>query len=428
MEIGKKQISFIVQKALRSKHILGGDDTSAVFYDLFFIGRRIGELKKAFPQNTLHAVAIKANPFLNNLKFVKALNVGVEAASLPEVYIALKAGFPVHKIVFDSPAKTEVEISFALKKGININADSFQELDIIKALLKRNKTKSKIGIRINPQVGTGKIVETSVAGDYSKFGIPIKEYRNELQDYFLNNEWLRGIHLHIGSQGISKNMLIKGAKIVYNFTQQTNTILKKNRKKQIERFDIGGGLPVSYYSDKKSVTLKEYAIGLKKSCPELFAGKFKLITEFGRYIYANSAWAISRVEYVKKSKNLKTAVIHIGADMFIRKAYMPKKWHHEIFVLNKNGDVKTGRKEKYVIAGPLCFAADVLAKGILLPEVSPGDYIIIKDVGAYTLSMWSRYNSRQMPKVIGYKFRGGKFSILKDREKINKVVEFWSRA
>ena len=132
-------------------------------------------------------MAIKANPLLANLKFIKKLNVGVEAASLPELHLAIKAGFTGHKIVFDSPAKTEKEISFALKKGININADSFQELDIIKTLLKRYKTKSKIGVRVNPQVGTGDISETSVAGHYSKFGIPIKEYRNELRDYFMKH-------------------------------------------------------------------------------------------------------------------------------------------------------------------------------------------------------------------------------------------------
>ena len=425
MEIRKQQISLIIQKALGSKYILEGNDSSAVFYDLSFLGEKIKEVKRAFPQNTLHAIAIKANPLLENLKFIKRLNVGVEAASLPEVFLAIKAGFPGHRIVFDSPAKTEEEISFALKKGININADSFGELDIIKTLLKKYKTKSKIGIRINPQVGTGKIVETSVAGSYSKFGVPIKEYRDELQNYFLQNEWLRSVHLHIGSQGISKSMLIKGIKIVYDFTVRTNSILIKHKQKPIQTFDIGGGLPVSYFPNTKAITVKEYSVGLKKVCPELFTDKFKLVTEFGRYIYANSAFAISKVEYVKKSKGINTAVIHLGADMFLRKAYMPQKWHHEIFVLNEKGRIKRGHKEKYVIAGPLCFAGDVLAQGILLPEIKLGDYIIIKDVGAYTMSMWSRYNSRQMPEVIGYKLKGEKFSILKKQESINKVIDFW---
>ena len=164
--IASKQICSIFQLILKNKKLFNKEDTAAVFYDLSFLEKKINELRETFPKNTLHAVAIKANPLLANLKFVKKLNVGVEAASLPEVYLALKAGFPTHKIIFDSPAKTREEISFALRKGININADSFQELDIIKMLLKKIKSESKIGVRINPQVGTGKIPETSVAGEY----------------------------------------------------------------------------------------------------------------------------------------------------------------------------------------------------------------------------------------------------------------------
>lgn len=135
---------------------------------------------------------------------------------------------------------------------------------------------------------------------------------------------------------------------------------------------------------------------------------------------------MSRAEYVKINGRTKTAVIHLGADMFLRKAYMPDKWHHEIFVLDKKGKIKNNREmENYIVAGPLCFAGDVIGKEILLPEIEPGDFIVIKDVGAYTLSMWSRYNSRQIPKIIGYNKRG-KFLVLKKREEINKIIDFWS--
>lgn len=426
-QIPAEEISSIFRRALKSGKINQTEDTSAIFYNLSFLKERIDELKKVFPQNSLHAIAVKANPLLANLKFINKLNVGAEAASLPEVYLALKAGFKNDKIIFDSPAKTKEELVFALKNDININADSLEELKLIKKLLLRLKTKSRIGVRINPQVGIGNIPETSVAGEYSKFGVPIKEKKKELQKFIFENDWLRGVHLHIGSQGISLQMLLRGNKTVYDFVVDTNKILIKKSKKPIDRFDIGGGLPVSYHSNRKSISLKEYYSGLKKSCPELFTNKFKLITEFGRYIYANSAWAVSRIEYVKNSRTKNTAVIHLGADMFLRKAYMPGKWHHDIFALDKNGIIKkSGKRIKYVIAGPLCFSGDVIEKDISLPELRAGDFIVIKDVGAYTMSMWSRYNSRQLSKVIGYHSNRKSFSILKERENLNKVIDFWS--
>lgn len=111
----------------------------------------------------------------------------------------------------------------------------------------------------------------------------------------------------------------------------------------------------------------------------------------------------------------------------MRKSYKPDDWHHDIFVLDKEGNLKSGYDNcSYAVAGPLCFAGDMIAKGIELPKVEEGDYIIIRDTGAYTLGMWSRYNSRQIPKVIGYTDEGEKFSTLRDRETIEDIIEFWS--
>ena len=115
---------------------------------------------------------------------------------------------------------------------------------------------------------------------------------------------------------------------------------------------------------------------------------------------------------------------HLGADFMLRECYNPQDWHHEIGVMDANGKLKSpDKKEKYFIAGPLCFAGDIIGHDLELPEVKEGDYLIIHDVGGYTLSMWSRYNSRQVPKVIGYE--GKKIEILKKRERIPEVVDFW---
>ena len=117
---------------------------------------------------------------------------------------------------------------------------------------------------------------------------------------------------------------------------------------------------------------------------------------------------------------------HAGADLFLRECYHPADWYHEISVVDKTGQLKTGTvRNNYIIAGPLCFAGDIIAKDVTLPEVNEDDYILIHDAGAYTLSMWSRYNSRQVPKVIGYSATSS-FEILKERESKEAVLKFWS--
>lgn len=423
------RIAMAFREALASGALMNESDTAVIFYDMSFIFEQIAALTSAFPPATLHAIAIKANPLQPMLLSLRTLGVGFEAASLPELFLAVKAGATADRIVFDSPAKTIAELRHALELGCRINADSLDELDRIAHLIENEgiSTSSTIGIRVNPQVGTGNIALTSVAGAYSKFGVPLEDYRSALLDRFVQHEWLTGLHLHIGSQGCSMEMLLEGIGRVLALADEVDALLKSHgRSKRVRIFDIGGGLPVPYAPGDNPASIEAYAQEIGRRFPVLFSGRFKLITEFGRYVHANSGWVASRVEYVKKDRHGKTAIIHVGADLFLRKCYRPMDWHHEIMVFDSKGEIKGGTDENpYVVAGPLCFAGDVLADGIRLPVVNPGDFIIIRDAGAYTLSMWSRYNSRQIPKVIGYIDDGQRLVVFKERETIDQTLSFW---
>ncbi len=425
--ISAAKISSTFTKALNKKKLICEKDSALIFIDLSFLDKKINELKRAFPKSTVHSAAVKANPLPKVLNFVKSKGFGFESASLPELYIAEKTGIPSQKILFDSPAKTIQELKYALQKGVYINADSLSELERIDKINRSKTFKSKIGLRVNPQVGTGKIKITSVAGKYSKFGVPLLEKRKEIINAYKKYDWLCGIHLHIGSQGCSLKQLLKGIKDVYDFAEEINSNLHSEGKtKRIKYFDLGGGLPVSYLRNQKGINFKEYAKALKNDCPLLFTDKYILITEFGRHLYANSAWAISRIEYIKNESNTRTLMIHLGADMFIRESYNSNEWPHEFLVLDSKGKmIITKRNAKYTIAGPLCFAGDIIGRNINLSKPSQNDFIVIRDVGAYTFGMWSRYNSRQMPKIIGYFSDGKDFKIIKDRESLEKVRNFW---
>jgi len=83
---------------------------------------------------------------------------------------------------------------------------------------------------------------------------------------------------------------------------------------------------------------------------------------------------------------------------------------------------------KHNIAGPLCFSGDVVKRDILLPVVERGDFIVLHDCGANSLSMFSRHCSRQAPSVIGYRvLEDGKvnFKILKEAETMDDLLTFW---
>ncbi len=407
----------ILQTALQQGRI-DDADTAVFFHNLDFLRSRIETIQNNFGGHLFQAVAIKANPLPRLLDFLLTCGVGAEAATMGEVYLAEKCGYAPQNILFDSPAKTKTELSYALKTGIHINVDSFSELGRIAELRSKLKSDSKTGLRVNPQIGDGSISITSVAGHYSKFAIPLDEFASQLRAVYDKYPWLNGIHVHIGSQGCNLGQLSSAVRKTLDFAQSL--------PRSLDWIDIGGGLPVTYREDAPTFGVEKYAADLRVTCPELFNGQFKILSEFGRYTHANAGWAASRVEYVKKYSGHTTIINHVGADLLMRRCYLPDVWHHDISVCTSSGELKkAAAEEKVTIAGPLCFGGDIIARDILLPVIEEGDYLLIHDTGAYTTSMASRHTSRQLPMALGYSGAQPTFRILKKRESLEDVYHFW---
>jgi len=400
---------------------IGNSDDAVIFYNLSRLDDMLRSVRTAFPCNALHTVAVKANPIVEVLRRIQRAGYGAEVASIGELHLALAAGFPAEAIVFDSPVKTRAELEVALKLGTKINANSLGELDRINTLYSALGSRSPVGVRINPETGLGAIAATSVAVRRSKFGVSLRESRAALQRAFSEYPWLTGLHLHIGSQGTSREQLIDGVGAVYDF------FVELRERARLRFFNIGGGLPARYKESDTPIHFGDYATLLRERCPALFAPEVVLVTEFGRALHASCGWVAAKVEYVIEHDSGATLIVHVGADMFLRRAYRPDDWHHDISVCSSKGQLHTGPEREFSVAGPLCFAGDYLNRSASLPvNVSEGDYIIVHDSGAYTFSMWSMYNSRQFPAVIGYDEADGSFRCLRPRQSLEQIVDFWA--
>jgi len=420
--LNSETVEQVLKSALQTG-ILTEQSPSVIFYDLPLYRETIHRLQSTFPTNTLHTIAVKANPIAGMLHIAKDAGMGAECASLPELVHAIHLGFPPERILFDSPAKTISELKFAIENNIYINLDNLQELDRLSELVKNSNYAVRAGLRINPQTGSGSWKGSSTAISTSKFGVPLLEEREKIVNAFQNNPWLVGLHVHTGSQVCPLPLVVQGVQSIMGLVKE----IESNRAKKIELIDIGGGLPVSYENDDQNHNLTEYISLLKKNVPELFA--YRLVTEFGRAISAKAGWAASRVEYTKHAGGRTIAVVHFGADLFVRTALLPEIWSHRITLHDSHGTLKTGPTEPVNIAGPLCFSGDLVAEGRELPiGVYPGDIVVVHDAGAYTLSMWSRYNSRQSPAVYGYDMNQEetKLCLLRPSESVDDVLRFWN--
>ncbi|MEO0602757.1 MAG: diaminopimelate decarboxylase [Myxococcota bacterium] len=379
---------------------------AVLFHDLDRLEARVDELVASFPDQTLHAVAIKANPLVELLRVVVERGAGLEAASFEEVTLALAAGCAPDRIVYDSPAKTVGELDRALDLGLWINADSRAELLRLAEL--GAPRAARVGLRVNPGVGSGVIAATSTVGRASRFGVPLDEAAALVREF----PFVTGLHVHTGSQGCDLDLLTAAARATAEVAEALD----------VAWLDIGGGVPVRYTDDDpEPPTLGAWAEALS-TMPGW--SHRRLVTEVGRSVHAGPGFAVSRIEAVKPVDGVPTLVVHLGADLLLRRAYRPQDWNHELVVLDAQGRPKTGERQPTHVVGPLCFSGDRLADLRPLPPAEPGDLLLVRDTGAYTLAMWSRHCSRGMPPSWG--FRTSDLRLLHPGEQPEDVARFWS--
>lgn len=398
---------------------LSGDDDSVVVIDLHYSINRIKSMNERLNPTGLNAIAIKTNPLVEVLRNLYQQGAAFEAASMGEIAIAKAAGVPNNRIVFDSPVKTKQDLlwlnSYFL--GGYINADSFEDLQNMQHF----SEEIQIGLRLNPSMNINSPNSLNVSGANSKFGELFQEVTQDWIDLLTRISRLDGLHVHQASQNSDFSNTIKGIRKVVDLANALPP-------KKIKFINIGGGLAFDYHQSKEA-DIDLYFSELKAICPELFDGTYQLITEFGRYYYAGGTAVYSRVEHVKEIANgRKLAIIHVGADMFLRESYNNSDWYHRLSVLDASGhEVNTNQRSltyNYDIGGPLCFAGDIPFRNHDLPEIQVGDWLKIHDAGANTFALWSRHCSRPFPLVLGY--LNGEYCVLKHRETLHDIVNFWS--
>jgi len=407
----------------------------AQFYDMDLWDRHLHDISECFGSTVEHRIAIKSNSLTRLLMHTmkKFPNFGIECASIGEVLHAVNnCGLEKERVVFDSPCKTQNELYWAIKERIYCNIDNFAEFERAKTYIEGNPTMPTgvIGFRVNPLVGGGSIAALSVSTTESKFGVPITE-RERLLEVYASNSWLNSCHVHVGS--CSGLPLVDGIRIMVDFALAVNA---KVGRQQVTHLDIGGGLSANYASDlwatDKTPSHRHYADSLRNSVPKLFSGDFKVVTEFGQSLSAKCGVIVSRVEWVKGTVDRPIPTVHFGADMCPRQAYtQDHKRRLEAYRCDGTRFPEGSPCLPMNVAGPLCFQGDFVALGAVLPKsLASGDFIVMKDAGANTLSLFSRHCSRLCPAAYGYHWNPARtevvaLTILKEREPIQDVFKFW---
>jgi diaminopimelate decarboxylase len=390
--------------------LIGDETPMAGFVDIDGIRATVRDLQSSFPDHFFHTFAVKANGMRPVLRVIQECGMGAEVASPGEMSQALAAGFSPGDMVFDEPAKTMSAIRRALKLGIHLNIDNFQEFELVKALEKEGLLKSRAGFRVNPQIGAGSIQAMSTATSTSKFGVPLRDdgVRERLIAAYRDQPWLNSLHTHVGSQGCPLELMAAGVKAVADLAEDINRSIGRQ---QVDTLDIGGGLSVNFAGEQVKPRYADYSSVLQQAAPVLFAGRYRVLTEFGRSVMAKNGFIISRVEYSKTSGGRHIAITHAGAQVAARTVFMPDAWPLRISAHEASGELKTSTPVQQDIAGPCCFAADKVADGRKLPLLERHDIVVIHDAGAYYFSSPFYYNSLPAAPVYGIENLDGAIDI-----------------
>ncbi|MEW1718659.1 diaminopimelate decarboxylase [Streptomyces sp. NPDC093109] len=424
-------------RAAAEQGLLDGGEAVCALLDVAGIRASAAALKAAFTEVTapgtalLHAFAVKAAPLVPVLRLLDAAGIGAEVASPGELALARAAGVRADRIVLDSPAKTPAELREALALGIAVNADNPQELDRIDALVsaagdadRAAAPASPVGLRINPQTGGGSIGATATATATSKFGVALRDEgaRAWVVRAFLDRPWLTRLHTHSGSQGVPTALMTRGVRELYELAEEINAAAGR---RQVDTLDIGGGLPVNFASDEETPTYAQYARLLKETVPGLLDGRYGLVTEFGRSLLARHGTVLTRVEYAKSAGSRPIAVTHAGVQLVTRTVYAPESWPLRVAAYDRAGRPKGGPAVAQDIAGPACFAGDLLAENRPLPLLEQGDLVAALDTGAYCFTAHYGYNSLARPGVYGFTVAPGggvRFATVRAPQTLAEIV------
>jgi diaminopimelate decarboxylase len=371
------------------------------------LNKNIINFKKNFKSfNPLICFSVKSNNNINLLKEIKKLGCGADVVSIGELMIALKAGINKNKIVFSGVGKTFDELNYAINKNILlINSESISEVLQIEKIAKLKKKIVNIGIRLNPNTDAKTISQISTGKKENKFGVTEKIFC-ELVKYINSskNIRLKCLSVHIGSQIVNHQPYQKMLKVV-------DKIIKKTRHK-FDFVDLGGGMGISYENKIKKLNYKKYNRAINNF---LKKHNSKIIFEPGRSIIGNTGILISKVIYIKKTKNKDFIILDAAMNDLMRPALYQAR-HKILPVIKKN---KLSNRT-YEFVGPICESTDKFLTLKNFQKLNENEFIIICDVGAYGMSLSSNYNAR--PKPIEILIKNSKINIIKKRQKLTEII------
>lgn len=379
--------------------------TPLYVYDAARIEQQVKHMQQAFSNMPVQIkYAMKA---LNNqaiLQLMRQWGVGIDAVSIQEVELALRAGFEPNEILFTPNSVGFEEIQQAVDYGVVVNIDN---IAILEQFGDCYGSRVPCCLRLNPHIMAGGHHKISTGHIDSKFGISILQLRHLLRVVEHYQIRVEGLHVHTGSDILDADVFLQGAKILFEAAMHFPHLIF---------IDFGSGFKVPYKPDDVVTDLQQLSVRLQQAYEQFaedYGRRIEIWFEPGKYLVSEAGYLLAKVNVVKTTPATVFVGVNTGLNHLIR-PMMYDAYHEIINLSNINA-----AKRIYTVVGYIC-ETDTLGWDRLLHEVRQGDILAICNAGAYGFTMSSNYNARLRPaEVLIYK---GQAHLIRKAETLDDLL------
>jgi ornithine decarboxylase len=344
------------------------DDGPCLVVDLDVVRENYLAFAHALPDTRVF-YAIKANPAPEVLALLAGLGSCFDAASIPEIEMALAAGATPDRISFGNTIKKERDIASAFALGVRLFAvDCRAEVEKI--------ARAAPGARVFCRV-----LFDCVGAEWPlsrKFGCDPAMAPDVLEHAHRLGLEAHGVSFHVGSQQRRTqawDLALKTASAVFRACAERGIVLSM--------VNLGGGFPTKYVRDVPPV--ENYGRSIFRALRKHFGNAIpETIIEPGRGMVGNAGVIEAEVVLVsKKAEQDKLRWVYLDIGKFGGLAETMDESIRYPIKTPRDGD----RLGPCVLAGPTCDSVDVMyeKQPYDLPvSLEIGDKLLIEGTGAYT--------------------------------------------
>ncbi|KAM6314035.1 antizyme inhibitor 2 isoform 1-T4 [Podargus strigoides] len=338
--------------------------------------------------------SVKCNSSEGVIRLLAELGTGFACTNKAEIARVQSIGVPADKIFYSSPCKQVAHIKYAASHGVQLVTFD-NEVELSKVARSHPHARVLLGIAAD----SSPFVHPSMT-----FGTTLESCRHLLETAKEQAVEVVGISFHLGSRGVEPQAFaqsVAAAQLAFEMGTELGY--------HMHLLDIGGGFPGS---EDTRARFEEIAAMINSALDLYFPAGcgVEIIARPGRY-YVTSAFTFAasvtaRAEVPteqpssdeEESGSKKSLVYHLSDGIYSAFSCLlfdgpcPKPLLHK-------RPCPDHPSHSSSLRGPPGGTEDRIADGLELPQLQVGDWLIFKDMGAYTITTSSPLGGCPQPHV-----------------------------